>query len=163
MPDPAIEALERLAAAARRLSHGLVDVNAPHDRELLRAVVAEGLKAGGLRFVEEAALEGVARELVKLGRDARAQLGDIGLDAEPTDEHVAAAIWQRLELNAERAFTATDMAVELSRGPAPIWCPGPRAKAALEVLERTGHARRVESAPTGEPKWQIGARRWRGS
>ncbi|MCA1680882.1 MAG: hypothetical protein LC777_19010 [Actinobacteria bacterium] len=94
----AIEALERLAAAARRLSHALVDVNAPHDRELLRVVVAEGLHAGGLRFVDEAAVDEVAGELVKLGRAARAQLGDIGLDAEPTDEHLVAAIWQHLEL-----------------------------------------------------------------
>jgi hypothetical protein len=161
MDDLETQALERITRAAADLSRALADVNGPYDRDLIAQAVLAGFDSSGLSFAPDAGNRSdVAQRLAGLGREARAGLGDAGLDGEVDDEHLDATIWQFLELSDDRDWTPTELAEALARHVVPVWCPVPRAEERLAALEGQSRARRVGQR-SGEDTWTVAQRHHR--
>lgn len=158
MDDLQERALERITHAAANLSTALADVNGPYDRDVIAQAVLVGLASPGLGFApDENKRREVAQTLAELGRQARAALGDAGLDGELDDSRLDAAIWQFLEFSEDRDWTSTELAEGLAGNAIPVWCPVPRAEERLVALERQGRARRAGQRG-GEATWRVGQR-----
>jgi hypothetical protein len=158
MDDLQAQTLERITRAAADLSRALADVNGPYDRDVIAQAVLAGLSSPGLSFApDESKRSDVARTLAALGREARAALGDAGLDGELSDERLDAAIWQFLEFSDDRDWTPTELAEALAKNEIPVWCHAPRAEERLAALEHQGRAQRVGQRD-GEATWKVAQR-----
>jgi hypothetical protein len=158
MDDLQASTLERITRSAADLSRALADVNGPYDRDVIARAVLVGLSSPGLSFApDESKRSGVAQALAELGREARAALGDAGLDGELEDERLDAAIWQFLEFTDDRDWTAFELAEALARNEIPVWCHVPRAEERLAALEHRGRALRVGQRD-GETTWKVAQR-----
>ena len=153
--DLQTQTLKCIRHAAADLSRALGDVNGPYSRDEIAQAVLAGLESPGLNFAPDANKRSdVAQMLAALAREARAAMGDPGLDGELADEHLDAAIWQFLEFSDDRDWTPTEIAEALAKSEIPVWCHVPRAEERLATLEHLGRVQQVGQRD-GEATWKV--------